>query len=165
VSYRNAVRQTVLELRAHGHDATTVLERIEQHGDDGPLAAATAMHLRGAYDHARAIYDSVLRANPGCSDCVGISGVMAARMGDTAAAGARLAELAARSAEEPHLYGRGLAWQARIANALGRRESAAGYLVSAFAAGYRLDAMLHADPSLAGVDAESLYRERSRQAR
>ena len=165
ISLEQAIRQTAMELEAHGHDASALLARMAEPSRTGPLSAAYTMYLRRDYAGALAIYDSIRVATPKCADCVGITGVVAARMNDTSTALRRAAELAAVNvAARPHLYGRHHLWQARIANVLGDRVAASRHLIDAFAAGFALDVMTHADPDLAGLNPDSLYRAYS-QAR
>ena len=161
-----AVRQAALELRAHGHDDTPLREFFDRDRIATPLTRAMMLSMRGEFRPALAIYDSVRSAVPSCADCVGISGVLAARLGDRAAAEQRAAELARSSGiavEGPGVpRGRNLLWQARIANVLGMREQASRHLVDAFGAGLPLSAMLHADPDIATMNPDSLYRAYAR---
>ncbi|MEX2179549.1 MAG: BTAD domain-containing putative transcriptional regulator [Gemmatimonadaceae bacterium] len=169
VSLAVAVRQAALELRAHGHDDAMLRAYMDPDTIAAPLRRAMVLSMRGEFRPALAIYDSVRRAVPACADCVGISGVLAARLGDRSAAQQRSADLTrlgdtTRTGPHP-ARARDLLWQARIANALGMRGAASRYLVDAFGAGLPLDAMLHADPDVAGINPDSLYRAYARSGR
>jgi hypothetical protein len=93
VTGESMIRQVALELRAHGHESASrdLLEKLiasysqvegalEHRGR--PLSAARTYYLAGDDAKATAIYDSVYRRHPDCSDCAGVLGVLAARRGD-----------------------------------------------------------------------------------
>jgi DNA-binding SARP family transcriptional activator len=166
----STVRQVALELSAHGNTvaAQRLLDRLsgsyaqlETGGQvrPDPLSAARTYYLAGDYTKALPVYDSVLHAHPRCLDCIGMLGVIAARRGDRA-----VAERSSRTLStddfmtRPYQLGRALLWRARIANLLSERSAASSLLMSAFASGLEFDVMTHADPDLARLRPDSIYR-------
>ena len=166
----STVRQVALELSAHGNSAAAqrLLDRLsvsyaqletggQSHSD--PLSTARTYYLAGDYAKALPIYDSVFRAHPRCIDCVGMLGVIAARRGDRVAADRSARTLATDDfMSRRYQFGRALLWRSRIANLLGDRSAASALLTSAFANGLEFDVMTHADPDLARLRPDSVYR-------
>ena len=123
------------------------------------MSTARTHYLVGDYKKALAVYDSVFHAHPRCIDCVGVLGVIAARRGDHEAAERNARTLATHDfMTRPYQFGRALLWRARIANLLGDRSVGSALLTSAFANGLEFDVMTHADPDLAGLRPDSIYR-------
>jgi DNA-binding SARP family transcriptional activator len=162
------VRQVALELRAHGHEAASrellrnliaSYSRVESSREHGvsPLSSARTYYLAGEDAKAVAIYDSVYRRHPSCSDCAGVLGVLAARRGDRAAAD-RYSDALGNAESSTFQFGRPLLWQSRIAGTLGDRRRASALLVSAFQKGLEFDVMTHADPDLLAIRPDSIYR-------
>jgi TolB-like protein len=169
------IRQAGLELAAHGYAvaADSVFAVAEHWYESRPkeerarpnarAGLGRIQYLRHRDASARAIYDSLAREMPSCLDCAAISGVLAARQGDTAAV--RLAEDALMRIERPFLFGRPLLWRARIAAALGDSARAASLLTAAFAAGAEFDVMTHADIELSHLDPDRVYLMFARRLR
>jgi DNA-binding SARP family transcriptional activator len=162
------VRQVALELRAHGHEAASreLLDRLaatyaqpESSRDRSvdPLSVARTYYLAGEDGRATAIYDSVYRRHPNCSDCAGALGVLAARRGDRLAV-ERYSRVLSGAEDSRFQFGRALLWESRIANTLGDRDRASALLVSAFRRGLEFDIMTHADPDLRAIKPDSIYR-------
>ena len=183
-----AVRRRILvegsrELRAHGHpDAARAL-----------LAAALALPAPGAvpgvtadeqralllaeaeqWGAARPLLERVLRAAPGRIAARGALGVVAARLGDRAAAGRAAAALAGVG-PDAYARGRGTMWRARIAAALGDPGEAVRLVAQALGEGYPVmegyaslpdaphefdyaEPSVHADPALGRLAATAEFR-------
>jgi DNA-binding SARP family transcriptional activator/tetratricopeptide (TPR) repeat protein len=163
----SALRQTALELAAHGHtDASrAMLDRARTWYETRPAPERATLDYQLGYartlyllrdSRSRVLYDSVLVTYPKCLDCVGAVGAAAARAGDTALAEQSAARLAGSTRR--FLFGRHLLWGARIAAARGDWSLAATRLHAAFAAGSEFDIMTHADPDLAVINPDSIYR-------
>ena len=165
---RIAIRQSALELAAHGSPAVArrVLERLREWYASRPPSERSTLHYqlglaRTAYlldDHrvAARLYRQVLRDHPGCIDCVGALGVLAARSSNQRGVDSSLTLL--RHVPRPFLFGRPLEWQARIAAASGHSTEAIALQAAAFASGAEFDVMTHADPDMRGVRPDSIYR-------
>ena len=162
------MRLAALELAAHGNTAAAapLLRRALAWYDARPTGErATLAHLAGRgrtlylldeREAARAAYEALLREHPGCLDCVGALGVLAARERDSA--GAARAAAALSAATRPYLFGRHRLWLARMDATLGKRASAVARLTGAYASGAELDAQTHVDPDLRTIGPELVYR-------
>jgi hypothetical protein len=162
------MRQTALELRAHGFPReadgvlATAIDWYARHArsDSATLgfrfARARTLFLADDRTPARAAYRALLDSLPRCLDCAGMLGVLAARDGNRREADSVSRVLAGDS--RPYLYGRPLMWQARIASALGESARAANLVRAAFVAGFEFDVLTHADPDLARVNPDSIFR-------
>jgi hypothetical protein len=165
---RIAIRQSALELAAHGNPAAArrVLERLRAWYASRPqsehstlpyqLGLARTAYLADDRRIATRLYAQVLREHPACIDCMGALGVLAARSGDKKGATHSLTLL--RQIQRPFLFGRPLEWQARIAAASGDLADAVALQSAAFASGAEFDVMTHADPDLRAVRPDSVYR-------
>jgi hypothetical protein len=80
-------------------------------------------------------------------DAIGLRGVLAARQNDPARARGLVRRLAAIAPR--YNFGIPTVWRARIAAALGQRDSAVALLRQAFAEGREYDLWLHRDQDLA----------------
>jgi tetratricopeptide (TPR) repeat protein len=157
VSEGDLLREVAQELAAHGHPdaAARYWERsLLASPPGGPgdpaealLRAATLYALERLVEASRPL-DSLLGsvASPP-PDAIGLRGVLAARQNDPA----RARVLARRLAAIPPRYNFGIptVWRARIAAALGQRDSAVTLLRQAFAEGREYDLWLHRDQDLA----------------
>ena len=162
------IRQVALELRAHGYEdaardllrklAASYLQLEGARGHEASaLSVARTYYLVGEDAKATAIYDSVYRRHPSCSDCAGVLGVLAARRGDRTAAD-RYSQTLGNAERSPFQFGRALLWRSRIAGTLGDRTGASALLVAAFQEGLEFDVMTHADPDLLAIRPDSIYR-------
>jgi tetratricopeptide (TPR) repeat protein len=159
VSEGDLLREAAQELAAHGHPdaAARYWERsLLASPPGGPgdpaealLRAATLYALERLVEASRPL-DSLLGsvASPP-PDAIGLRGVLAARQNDPA----RARVLARRLAAIPPRYNFGIptVWRARIAAALGQRDSAVTLLRQAFAEGREYDLWLHRDQDLAAL--------------
>ena len=157
LSEGDLLREVAQELQAHGQPAAAARywERsllASPPGDAGEpaavlLRAATLYALARLADAARPL-DSLLGSATGPPpDALGLRGVLAARQNDPP----RVRILARRLAAIPPRYNFGVptVWRARIAAALGQRDSAVTLLRQAFAEGREYDLWLHRDQDLA----------------
>jgi tetratricopeptide (TPR) repeat protein/TolB-like protein len=143
-------------LRAFGHRdaaaraARRVVEYFESHdsthavwgpNDQGGRAPglradlAEALSLLGRFEEAQPIYDELAQQFPGYVEAHGLLGVVAARRGDTKEASRIAKEL--EGLERPYLWGKHLAWSARIAAAQGDAQRAVRLLQQALSQGLR----------------------------
>jgi tetratricopeptide (TPR) repeat protein len=147
------LREAAEELRAHGHpgDATRYWEAnlrwletpARDTGAESRYARASALYALGRYAQAVPLADSLLSGVAPQLDWVGLRGVLAARLGDSA----RAEQMVIRLAAEPRRYNFGVPtlWRARIAAVSGRRDPAVALLAQAFAEGREYDLWLHRD--------------------
>ncbi|HSE52625.1 MAG TPA: serine/threonine-protein kinase [Gemmatimonadales bacterium] len=159
VSEGDLLRETAQELAAHGHPAAAArywersLLASPPGGPDDPVPVvlrATTLYALERLADASGPLDSLLRsmATPP-PDAIGLRGVLAARQNDPARArtlGRRLAAISPR-----YNFGVPTVWRARIAAALGQRDSAVTLLRQAFAEGREYDLWLHRDQDLASL--------------
>ena len=165
---RTAIRQSAIELAAHGNAAAArrVLVRLQAWYASRPeserasvayqLGLARTAYLLDDRRQATGLYAKVLREYPSCIDCIGALGVLAARSKNGRGADSSLTLL--RQIQRPFAFGRPLEWQARIAAASGDLAEAAALQAAAFASGAEFDVMTHADPDLRNVRPDSVYR-------
>ena len=163
-----ALRQTALELAAHGHDAAArrVLGSARAWYESRPASEHSTMAFRVglartaflADDRREAarLYRAVLAEYPKCVDCVGALGVLAARGGNRPGADSSLTLL--EQGRRPFFFGRQLEWQARIAAASGDLARAASLQAAAFGSGAEFDVLTHVDPDLRAIRPDSIYR-------
>ena len=157
VAEGDLLREVAQELAAHGRPdaAARYWERSllasPPGGTDDPSATvlrAGTLYALARLDEATRPLDSLLgsMASP-LPDAIGLRGVLAARQNDPA----RARGLARRLAAIPPRYNFGIptVWRARIAAALGQRDSAVTLLRQAFAEGREYDLWLHRDQDLA----------------
>lgn len=167
------MRMVALELAAHGnrdasramlwrglewYDARSIAERSTLSYRAG---RARTLYLLDDRAGARAIYEELSGEQPGCLDCVGALGVLAARERDSAAVlqhAGMLSEVA-----RPFLFGRNQLWLARMDAALGDSAAAVARLTASFAAGTEFSVMTHADGDLRAIAPERVYRVLARQ--
>jgi tetratricopeptide (TPR) repeat protein len=150
--------QLAEELRAHGHvaEANELVDRGLAWLDDAPpdqSGSRSGMELRGRlhyqgerWEEARDVFQALLDSGVETSTTLGLRGVSAARLGDTAVAekaAARLTEL-----KEPFSYGSSTLWRARIQAVLGDRDEAMGLLRRAFGEGAGFGVWVHKDMDL-----------------
>jgi predicted Zn-dependent protease len=173
VSEGELLREVAQELEAHGQPdaAARYWERsllASPPGDPGDpaaelLRAATLYALARLADASRPL-DSLLAsmASPP-PDALGLRGVLAARQSDPARARA----MARRLAAIPPRYNFGVptVWRARIAAALGQRDSAVTLLRQAFGEGREYDLWLHRDQDLAPLREYPPFLELTRPKR
>jgi hypothetical protein len=157
VSEGDLLREVAQELEAHGQPdaAARYWERSLLASPPGDPGEPAAVLLRAASLYALARLSDAIRpldsllgsmASPP-PDALGLRGVLAARQNDPS----RARILARRLAAIPPRYNFGVptVWQARIAAALGQRDSAVTLLRQAFAEGREYDLWLHRDQDLA----------------
>jgi len=167
VSEGDLLREAAQELEAHGHPdaAARYWERSllssPPGGPGDPAAAllrAATLYALQRLDQASHPLDSLLgsTASPP-PDALGLRGVLAARQNEPA----RARVLARRLAAIPPRYNFGVptVWRARIAAALGQRDSAVTLLRQAFAEGREYDLWLHRDHDLAPLRDYPPYME------
>jgi serine/threonine-protein kinase len=147
------------ELRAHGHAgaAGRVIEEAlswfqmepeEFRGTPGARALrGRLLYLNQDWSEAGAVFEELSNEGSGSSSILGPLGVVAARLGDSVAAGDFSRRLAAL--EEPYRPGQRILWRARIEAVLGNREEAMALLRRAFGEGVGFGIWLHRDPALA----------------
>jgi hypothetical protein len=162
------LRQTAMEYAAHGYrnESIDVLKQMRAWYFARPVAERATLAYQGALARtlyllddrrgARTVYDSLLRVYPGCMDCVGALGVLAARDGNRTVADSLSARLEATV--QRWMFGRNILWQSRIAASLGDNARAESFVNAAYSAGSEFDVMTHADPDLLHVKPEHVYR-------
>lgn len=141
------------ELDAHGHEAAAAAarrtglawlnQRQDPTGKERTLQVRLLLELGDAGTAHRLLGTLPPRADP---DWLGLSGLVAARRGDTATARELLTRL--DTMRSPYLSGRNLLMASGIRAALGQREAAVQTLQRAFAQGLPYGVELHALPML-----------------
>jgi serine/threonine-protein kinase len=139
------------ELRAHGYReaANETLDRTIARfhnaalADAEPYTVGRALYLRERWAQARALFDSLRRAQPENLDYLGSLGATYARLGDRERAAAVDSQLAL--ANQQYMRGFNTAWRAHIAAVLGDRDLAVRLLRQAVAAGIPVGIELHAE--------------------
>ena len=157
------------ELRAHGHGAesATLLDRAitwqREHIAETnatfreQLMLARMYYEGGQWEEAKDTLRELAEEFPTDIEVLGVRGTIAARTGDASSARATLAALRSRTGR--YLYGRHLAWAARIAAVLRERDDAIAFLRGAFARGYAYGVDLHSDIDLMMLSGDPRYTE------
>jgi DNA-binding SARP family transcriptional activator/TolB-like protein len=171
------MRETALELRAHGH--TEAAEQLFSRSLEAYLALpseeqatrlvglATAYNLAGRWAEAEQVLRSYAAERPdNLAEWPNISpmlevhgqlGTLAARQGKRAEAEQISAMLEAL--ERPYLFGEHTYWRARIAALLGERDEALALLRAAYAQGFKWWLPLHSEPDLESLRDHPAFRE------
>jgi TolB-like protein len=158
------------ELRTHGfHDAAAslVAGRLERETDLPAGAEASAArwarlklaYEMGKWDDAERLLHELAAENPDGLQVQGMTGLLAARRGDTASAHRIATGLAA--IDRPFLFGEPTLWRARIESVLGSPENAIALLRQAFAEGQGAPAWywLHVGRDFDALDDEPAFQE------
>jgi tetratricopeptide (TPR) repeat protein/tRNA A-37 threonylcarbamoyl transferase component Bud32/TolB-like protein len=148
---------TAQELRSHGHReaANTVLDRTIARFRSGAAEDADAytlgraLYLRERWADARAVFDSLHRAQPQNVDYLGYLSATYARLGDRERAATLDSQLA--SVNQPYVRGSHTRWRAQVAAVLGDRERAVRLLRQAADEDIPVGIELHAE-----IDFEAL---------
>jgi len=148
---------TAQELRGHGHReaANTVLDRTIARFRSGATEDADAytlgraLYLRERWADARAVFDSLHRAQPQNIDYLGYLSATYARLGDRERAATLDSKLA--SMNQPYIRGLHTRWRAQVAAVLGDRERAMRLLRQAADEDIPVGIELHAE-----IDFEAL---------
>ncbi len=173
------MRETALELQAHGHAAAgaRVLARTlawwhnrpveEAQTESARFELAQCLHAAGRWREAWTILDALVAEHPDSVSYRGLLGVVAARGGDVQQAREQAGWLG--DVERPYARGDPTYWRAAIAAGLGERERAVSLLGNAFAQGLPFgrspgrDAAygpaLHADPNVERLRDYRPFRE------
>jgi TolB-like protein/tetratricopeptide (TPR) repeat protein len=167
------MREVALDLATHGDSigARVALARAlawhasrprgEQRTEYARFERALTHHAAGHADSARAIAAALVRAHPESVDYVGLTGVLAARRGDSVEAARADRVLVGLS--RPYARGRGTYWRACIAAEQGRRDEAVSLLKRARAQGHVFNGLFflnaHLEPSFATLRGYAPFRE------
>jgi tetratricopeptide (TPR) repeat protein len=165
------MRETALELRAHGHRAAgdEVLRRAIARLDPRSPATQTTepsrherlrtLYAAGRWEAARNLAEQLMSERPDSVSYRGILGSLAAVTSDRQ--GARRADSALASRRDPYLRGLQTYWRACVASGLGERPRAVALLVQADAEGlvFSHRRFLHADPCFESLRSYSPFQE------
>ena len=158
-----AIRETALELRAHGYREAggDVFRRAIAGLDSGSTVRRSTetsryerlktFYAAGRWNVARTLAEQLVAERRDSVSYRGIFGTLAAVSGDREAA--KLADSALADSRNPYLRGLPTYWRACIAAALGERPQAVALLIQADAEGlvFSHRRFLHADPCLEGL--------------
>ena len=161
------LRNTAIELRAHGYSETAreLLEDAvrwylarspDEFHDLRSAYGATLYHAR-RWSEAREIFEELVAGDPGNVTSQGYLGVVHARLGNNERA-KEISEWIG-SVDDPYQRGVHTRWRARIASVLGEHERALSLLRDAFREGLAYGTWLHADPAFESLhDYQSFQR-------
>jgi tetratricopeptide (TPR) repeat protein len=146
------------EARAHGHGAVAseIADRALGWYDEQPeefragaagrMLRGQLLYLRGDWDGAATVFQSLAADSVENVDVLGYQGAIAARQGDVESAQGFASELA--TLELPSMRGVNTAWRAEIAALLGESDEAVALLQRAFSEGLGYDIWIHRDMNL-----------------
>jgi tetratricopeptide (TPR) repeat protein len=157
LDYGHLLNEAAEELRAHGYGGVA-REYFEKQGrwlsanssaPDAPLRRVQVLYALERWNDATALLAPLRRLHPTNVDYLGMAGVLDVRTQQRAAS--RLASDSLRLLRKPYDFGAASYYRARIASALGERDSAVARLRESFAQGRAYHLWLHR-----GMDFEPL---------
>jgi len=151
-SHGTVMLRAAFELRAHGNReeslaiAEQAIEWYEVNEPENKSALANALYRAERWDEAYTIYEELRQEEPDNIAYKGMTGVLAALMGDEEEA--RQVEETLRTIDREYLFGEHTYNRARINALLGEREKAVSLIEEAFEQGMPFVIVIHRDLAL-----------------
>ena len=151
-SHGTVMLQAAYELRAHGNREESIeiaeqtIEWYEANEPENKSGLANALYLAERWDEAYSIYEELTLEEPDDIGYKGMTGVLAALMGDEEKA--RQVEEMLRTVDQEYHFGLHTYYRARINALLGEHEKAVSLIEESFEQGRPFDIYIHRDLAL-----------------